>query len=112
MLKSLTKGEYYDAVWRWNGKYLILLLFEWLHNYLSTHLSTLLCQQIKPSDVWRENQYEDMHWLDRYHLKMTLCYPFSGSTIEFEGTTNDSQQKVKFTHGMSSLTCGQILHTL
>ena len=47
-----------------------------------------------------------MHWLDRYHLKMILHYPFLGS-IEFEGSTDDSQMKVKFKLGMkvTSLTC-------
>ena len=56
-------------------------------------LSHFLCQQIRPSDIWRESQHEDVHWLDRYHLKMTVYFPFSGS-MEFEGTTDDSQLKV------------------
>ena len=60
-------------------------------------LSYFLCQQIRPTDIWRESQQEDMHCLDPYHLRMTLYHPFSGS-IEFEGTTDSSHLKVKYGH--------------
>ena len=57
-----------------------------------------LCQQIRASDIWRESQHDDLQWVDHYHLKMKMRS--SWSTIEFEGTTDDSQMKMKLEFGM------------
>ena len=52
-----------------------------------------LFQQIRASDIWRENQHEDLqHRLLDYHLKITMKGTnFDPPTIKFEGSTDDSQ---------------------
>ena len=53
-------------------------------------------QQIKASDIWRENEHEDLqHRLLDYHIKITLKgTEFDPPTIKFEGSTDDSMMDI------------------
>ena len=54
---------------------------------------SILFQQIRASDIWRESQHEDLqHWLLDYHLKITMKgTEFDPPMIKFKASTDDSQ---------------------